>query len=125
MKTAQQLQNIRDALVWWPTIKPEEVIPYLGSWRGDSACGVVACFGGHCTLQPSLIAQGIRADRTGAPYIVLSEDECSYDFKVADTLFGERNLFIWRGGWYGVDEGFTGTDHELVTYRLEYALAQG
>lgn len=71
MKTKQQLENLREALVWWQTVPEANVAPRLNKFsRNDDPatnCSTVACFGGWCARWPGLIAQGIKLGADGAP----------------------------------------------------------
>ena len=101
---------------YWPSVPEANVVPQLATWRYDSArrkptCKTVACFGGWCAVVPEFQAQGARPVRgVGAPNV------SSFD------LFGEPGLFSSRGRFES-DADFTGTDHELVTRRLQWLIA--
>jgi hypothetical protein len=122
--TQQQRDNAIEALeVMWPSVPPENVIEGLNFWRKYSgrdvepvSCGTVACFGGWCAAYPKFSAQGIDFDTEGMPW-----KGRAHGCDVATYLFGEWRMFA-RRGVCDVDEGFTGTDHELVTHRLNWLI---
>ena len=124
-QTPQQRANTLEALnVMWPSVPPENVINRLTWWRGSfgdaispqkpPTCGTVACFGGWCAWWPSFNAQGVKVSRVGAPFV---EDHLDAD----GFLFGDSSLFVSRG-FYRSDRRFGGTDHQLVTHRLQWLL---
>lgn len=116
--TQQQRDNALDALhIMWPSVPPRNVYPRLTRWAKDTngapSCGAVACFGGWCAWWPAFQAQGVRATPFG-PRMDAGEE---WGDAVAHFLFGDRRLF-WPRGAAG-DIKFEGTDHELVTHRLQ------
>lgn len=122
--TKQQRANAIEARdVMWPSVPPENVMPELGSWRrggrGKPTCGTVACFGGWCAWWPPFREQGIGCNWAGAPTTqnphVMAADE---------QLFGEREMFSIRG-YCPADATASKscTDHELVTHRLNWLIA--
>lgn len=119
--TKQQRANAIEARdVMWPSVPPENVIPELASWRrgrrGRPDCGSVACFGGWCAWWPSFRAQGVRSNAFGAPVF-------RGDFGASSTLFGSSDLFVPRGSSSSdVHAPYRCTDHELVTYRLNWLI---
>jgi hypothetical protein len=112
-KTEQQMQNLREALVWWQTVPEANVYPGLLNWSKDDStetnCGTVACFGGWCARWPGLVAQGLNLQANGSP------DGSSY------RLFGDTSIWCTRGHHFA-DTTFVGTDHALVTNRIRWAL---
>lgn len=124
MKTEQQLKNIRDALVWWQTVPEENVAERLSvfsQWDDPATnCKTVACFGGWCARWPGLIEQGLSLSYDGVPEL---KGSCFYrGIPLGEYFFGDEAIWRRRGG-HLADTGFFGTDHELVTNRLQYALA--
>lgn len=134
--TRQQLHNLLEARdVMWPSVPGGNVLPQLGAWRNDSVivdrtnepptCGTMACFGGWCAWWPTFRKQGVRSDRTGAPYVERRGGLLPNG--VAQYLFGYEWLFSARGFAYA-DIGILKRrgerigDHELVTRRLNYAI---
>lgn len=121
-KTPQQIANLREALeVWWPSVPEANVADRLRFYTKDESdrtdCCTVACFGGWAARWPGLIAQGLGVSECGYP--VLGAEV--FGPFIADALFGDISLFKARGS-HEADEDFTGTDHELVTNRLRWAL---
>lgn len=114
--TQQQRDNALYARdVMWPAIKPEQVIDELGRWR----CGSQACFGGHYAANPHFMEQGVSpSPMGGAPR--LSNGVNSY-FEATDKTFGCVELVEPRGDMR-CDCSFEGTDHELVTHRLNWLI---
>lgn len=122
--TKKQRSNLLEALyVMWPSVPPENVYAELGGWRGSGesaetppTCGSVACFGGWCAWWPTFVKQGISVGPGGAPQTLRggSSDACR-------RLFGVSGLFLGRDG-LGIDLGFAGSDHDLVTHRLLWVL---
>lgn len=127
--TPQQRANALEALnVFWPSVKPEQVADRLRFWREDEdeqvdyldqppGCGTVACFGGWLEWHTPFRAQlGLAPDKGEADF----EDLCG--------LFGTSgssewlNIFAERGRLFPADEGFDGTDHELVSHRLRWLI---
>lgn len=113
--TVQQYENLNEALKMWATVPPENVSRNLCHWRekGDPlleppTCNTVACFGGWCAWWPAFMAF-LVSDGIHDPGL----------------LFGVDWLFAMKDGLSVPDElkenEFTGTDHDLVTYRLLYA----
>jgi hypothetical protein len=115
-KTAQQIKNLEDALVWWQTVPEANVYRGLAWYTvgdtSETSCKTVACFGGWCARWPGLIAQGLSLDKRGSPRGPGPSD-----------LFGEKVLWSSRGSC-AADAGFTGSDHALVTNRIRWALAR-
>lgn len=125
-KTPQQIQNLRDALVWWPTV-PEANVD-LSSWRDSDTppytCNTIACFGGWCAVQPLLVAQGVTPQSwSGAPVM---QDDDGYGglgpSGVAIELFGDREMFYARGSHR--HDKRKGSDHAAVTRRIKLALKE-
>lgn len=130
MKTEQQIKNLEEALyVMWPSVPEANVAVALKYWQEKpwtehctadtkATCGTIACFGGWVALYPYFQAQGVFPNPVnGAPMMPpLAGSE------VAEFLFGDADLFRTRGA-HRADSGFFGTDHELVTNRLKYALS--
>ena len=123
--TAQQRANAIEARdVMWPSVPSENVATWLVSWRTDSThevptCGTVACFGGWCAWWPSFQAQGVQAcEHTGAPK--LFGKSCSHR-DASNELFGTEDMLFPRGT-HTADIGFSGTDHMLVTTRLNWLI---
>ena len=120
--TAQQRANALEARdVMWPSVPPENVDPKLHTWRcqGKSHtppdCGTVACFGGWAEWWPEFrLRAGISPSRGDMGWGQVSELFGPYD--------EARNLLDERGG-HPADWGFDGTDHELVTNRLNWLIA--
>lgn len=129
----QQRANALEARdVMWPSIPPENVARRLEYWFCDPStpwdvalaevrsppggCGTTACFGGWCALWPAFRAQGLRNDDAGAPFMVgpgMAGENPS------TMLFGDSLLFVRRGSYARSDHLFSGTDHALVTRRLD------
>lgn len=123
--TARQRANAVEARnVMWPSVPPENVANWLSSWRLDSTsevptCGTVACFGGWCAWWPSFQAQGVQScGGTGAPELL---GKFASSRHVSNELFGSQDMFFTRGD-HTADIGFTGTDHKLVTTRLNWLI---
>lgn len=128
--TQQQHDNLLDALHnMWPSVPPENVFPELehfGNGGADKArlnpeadCGTVACFGGWCAYWPAFRGQGLYIGSEGIP-----ETRTNYGIGAAAELFGNRQLFGHRGS-HAADPQSSNevTDHELVTNRLRWELA--
>lgn len=118
--TQQQRDNAVEALtVMWPSVPPENVSPRLEMYRDSLKmdCGSHACFGGWCAVYPTFVGQGLHFGRYGLPAIgdELGGEPC------ADALFGDDLLFFERGV-YPSDWGFRGSDHALVTHRLNWLI---
>jgi len=124
--TAQQRANALDALnVMWPSVPPENVYPDLLDWRkaGHGTvpdCGTVACFGGWCEWWPPFREQ-----------MKLEPTHGCAGWHQATSLFGPSHeraidcLFSIRhyGNGHPADQTFPGgTDHELVTNRLNWLI---
>jgi hypothetical protein len=128
VKVAQQQRDnaLGARYEMWPGIPPENVAPRLGVFqrapvKPKANCGTVACFGGFCALWPPFKKQGIKCGIDGAPAFKDGVDD-GLASHAALRLFGHYHLFYPRGGMR-CDEGFVGTDHELVTHRLDWLLA--
>lgn len=123
IQTKQQRENTLDALnVMWPSVPPKNVFPELGGWRMNSGketidCGTIACFGGWCACWPNFKRQNVKANPVGAPWM----PNCFCPDDVSERIFGLDLLFAPRATIH-LDKGFTGTDHELVTHRLQWLL---
>ena len=123
--TAQQRANALDARDnMWPSVPEANVMPELASWRRGSDrgvkpnCGTVACFGGWCAWWPAFRAQGVQVDScTGQPYAIGGPTG-----SVSLDLFGHYGMFYVSGANADTDYGFQGTDHELVTHRLNWLI---
>jgi hypothetical protein len=125
--TKQQRANAIEARdVMWPSVPPENVMPDLGAWRaikcgrGRPTCGAVACFGGWCAWWPGFRAQGVQADGKGMPTL----PGMSWASNVSKELFGHSEMFMARGS-ATIDRHapYELTDHELVTHRLNWLIA--
>lgn len=123
--TQKQRDNTLEALnVMWPSVPPENVAKHLGYWRDwafkeKPHCGTIACFGGWCAWWPSFRAQGVRADiEDGGPRIPRG-----YGAVVSKRLFGHYDLFRIRGAIDIDDNHKSVSDHELVTCRLKWLIA--
>lgn len=116
--TAQQRANAIEARdVMWPSVPPENVALDLREWRKEDLwsqppnCGSVACFGGWCGWWPSFFEQA--GERT--------------NWNALEKLFHPRfddvhsSIFELRGT-FPSDDSFQGTDHELVTHRLNWLI---
>lgn len=121
--TQQQRDNAIEARdVMWPSVPPENVSPNLDCYRDDDngtppVCNTLACFGGWCAWWPSYQEQSVAAGKYGQPTmagIAPPDAACK-------CLFGIHGLFD-RRGYVGSDRGFLGTDHELVTHRLNWLI---
>lgn len=126
--TSQQRANAIEARdVMWPSVPPENVPRFLEIWRvgypsAAVDCGTIACFGGWSELWPSFREQlGLTP----------SDQELSSMEKLV-SLYGppgfERDdcgdtedLFS-RWGGHCADWTFKGTDHQLVTNRLNWLI---
>lgn len=121
--TPQQRDNLWIAMWRWLETKPEEVVPNLYVWQEDleptcaPSCSSPACLGGHLAWWPEFRAQGIYADKYGAP-----RGPAITQFCVALSMLGDDALFDKRNR-HPADKRFTGTDHELVGNRLDWLLA--
>jgi len=120
-QTAQQRANTEYALnVMWPRVSPDKVTANLADWCWDPEdCGSPACFGGWVVRDPFFLNQDIEDTGAGAPVVVGGVDR----YEAARHLFGDYHLFRVRGAHPCDSEGFEGTDHKLVTHRLQYLLA--
>jgi len=123
IQTPQQRANTLEALnVMWPSVPPENVYGHLGFWRDGGSfekemnCNTTACFGGWCVGWPTFKAQGVSVDGQGMPHL-----GNRFGTDVALPLFGLNDVFMIRG-FTSIDDGFKGTDHELVTHRLQWLL---
>lgn len=121
--TAKQRENAHEALRMWATVPPENVYPELSYWRMDRSnappeCGTVACFGGWCAWWPEFARQGVKVGAFGWPTITRREG-----YGTAGYLFGAEQLFYPRASGCAADRVFAGTDHELVTHRLNWLIA--
>jgi hypothetical protein len=114
--TAQQRANAVEALhVMWPSIPSKNVFPRLMDWRDDRAefpptCGTVACFGGWSEWYPPFKAQ---LDAMGFSPGNNWDGVC--------RLFGDMHIPEGREN-HPADRDFEGTDHELVTNRLNWLI---
>lgn len=123
-KTAQQIKNLKDALVWWKTVPKKNV--NLNAWRDNGTlpytCNTICCFGGWCAVYPGLAAQGVRvAPVWGDPFIRDTDGSILCSKAVGQHLFGDRNIFASRG-YHSVDPKKS-SDHTAVTARIKAALA--
>jgi len=124
--TQQQRDNLLDALnVMWPSVPPDNVAPNLytfieGGYAKDIDCGTVACFGGWCSAWPAFISQGVEREIDGVPFMGKSYPARKIGLEVASVLFG-YSIFSVRGGCQA-DDDFIGTDHALVTNRMQWLL---
>ena len=120
--TAQQRANAIEARdVMWPSVPPENVYPELATWSdsGKKAnCGTHACFGGWCAQWSRFKAQGVYAGPTGAPRVSWSD----WASDASEFLFGYDSMFAPRGSFPFSGGGVIGTDHELVTRRLNWLI---
>lgn len=120
--TAQQRANAIEALtVMWPSVPPDNVYPRLRHFGNSDQllperpdCGTVACFGGWCAFWPGFVSQGMEI-RYGLP---LFDGEGGTG--AGSALFG-ASLFRQRDH-LDCDTGFKGTDHALVTRRLNWLI---
>lgn len=137
--TQQQRDNAVEALTtMWPSVPPENVSERLSSWRNPNrpmeareppTCGSAACFGGWCAWWPTFRAQGVRAQRSGFPIgapcnINGRGDHARSPTGVSELLFGCHDMFYARDS-ARADRAFTkkgGSDHELVTHRLQWLI---
>ncbi|VTU32093.1 hypothetical protein H4CHR_02941 [Variovorax sp. PBS-H4] len=119
--TAQQRANALEALnVMWPSVPPENVVHDLYTWRqGEGGysdaptCGTLACFGGWAEWWPAFRAQ--LPDGVFGSWNRLAELFGPRENDHVDDLFNSREGHV-------ADDGFTGTDHELVTNRLRWLI---
>lgn len=127
IQTPQQRANTLDALnVMWPSVPPDNVYRNLDAWRNGPpgngrdlpTCRTVACFGGWCAHWPAFREQGVLPDVDGAPTMSGSPWACD----AGGTLFGCDRMFVYRG-LFPSDNDFRGSDHEIVTRRLQWLLA--
>lgn len=134
--TAQQRANAIEARdVLWPSVPPDSVVTNLRTWYEDQGCdlsqnyeprlsqegwcGTHACFGGWCAMHQPFREQGL-ARRFGA--VLLTDPATGHTRGSGDSfLFGDDYLFN-RRGQHEADECFEGTDHELVTHRLNWLI---
>jgi hypothetical protein len=108
----EQICNVLLAAWLWAETPPELVVPGLNLWK----CGTQACFGGHLTTWPEFQAMGV-VNAGSEPYmqgVSVFHDS----LPLSDYLFGDLELFFGRMPL----ERTWGTDHEVVTRRLEHAL---
>lgn len=124
--TAQQRANAIEARdVMWPSVPIQNVVKRLGTWREGRTldaqtppdCGTVACFGGWCAWWPAYRNQGILADSVGAPVTKYGDWASAASWQ----LFGDPTLFSARGACHS-DRDFKGSDHALVTNRLNWLI---
>ena len=124
--TQQQRDNALLMLhKYWPSVPEANVVPQLSTWRyGEGrdeppTCGTVACAGGWAAWIPEFRAQGVTASWDGSP-----ETAEGNAFDASEMLFGNKWMFASRSHekWPN-EKDFTGTDHELVTRRLEWLIA--
>lgn len=110
--TAQQRANAIEARdVMWPSVPAQNVAKNLADWREPPDmeyeapdCGSVACFGGWCQHWPSFKKQ--------LPY-----EGVWPMYGSARELFGYSEMFRARQ----LHE--KGTDHEVVTARINWLIA--
>jgi hypothetical protein len=122
IQTPQQRANTLEALnVMWPSVPPANVYKALLDWRGGTeptfeppTCGSVACFGGWCEWWPPFRKQ-----------LRLEPNHGGMGWREGRALFHDIGtgfeIFDVRGG-HPADFEFKGTDHELVTHRLQWLL---
>jgi hypothetical protein len=121
--TQKQRDNLLEALnVMWPSVPEANVSVCLRDWRRGAAdgppdCGTVACFGGWTEAWPPFRAQ-----------IAPRPPRWDFDWHDLSALYGPPDLsaiqylFTVRG-FHVADADFSGTDHALVTNRLNWLLA--
>lgn len=124
-ESATHLKNLRIALWRWESIPPENVYYRLAEWCDERAvdeptCNTVACFGGWVALMPEFKEYGVRVGGVGEPLMPGVDGGVR---SVAARLFGSYAMFNARDA-HPSDEGFIGTDHELVTNRIKHAIAR-
>lgn len=125
--TAQQIANIKEAIVMWKTVPPKNVYPGLDLWRDRSqeyytdkaTCNTVACFGGWCCHWPAFQDQGVYAGAGGAPEL---GSLCGGG--VAEYMFGDIELFLPRGVHPADRYCMLVDDHTVVMNRLKTLLAK-
>lgn len=137
--TARQRANAIEARdIMWPSVPPENVYPKLGWYRKDPgvpthnsigirgneiyilkppSCETLACFSGWCAWWPPYHRQGVQSSIVGSA--VIPENNSS--LYATYTLFGDCDLSSCRDG-HVADREFKGTDHELVTHRLNWLI---
>lgn len=123
IQTKQQRKNTLEALnVMWPSVPARNVSPDLVDFRKNDEetppdCKTIACFGGWCAWWPGFVRQGVSVGDGGKPVIIGSV----WASDAAQFLFGCANLFSGRGGVI-CDDDFHGSNHRLVTRRLQWLL---
>lgn len=127
--TAKQHANLleaRDKLL--PTLTEKDIYPRLERWCErtgpvDSHCGSPACFGGWVARHKPFQSQGVITDGAGAPRMrITGSNGIAPPHQVAATLFGCGTLFEPRCGYSVPDEGFQGSDLELIKHRIQWVL---
>jgi hypothetical protein len=123
IQTPQQRANTLEALnVMWPSVPAGNVEHALREWRSKDeysgappTCGTTACFGGWVEWWPPFREQIGLSAKSG---VMGWEDGQSLFHKSGSSsydMFAPRNC-------HAADYGFEGTDHELVTHRLQWLL---
>lgn len=105
----RHINNIEEALRFWETIPPYDVVEHLDEWE----CGTKACFGGWLARFHKF---GLVIGPDGRPVHVVGASVHG----IAHHLFGDKTLFKPRREY----EEHEGTDHEVVNKRLLNALAR-
>lgn len=117
--SARQIKNIQQALAFWATIDPEDVVKELKEWQ----CGTQACFGGHLA-QRGMFGIPKGSERPEAVFDSGNGEWLNGIKNVSQYLFRNPKLFSSRG-YSSFDDNYPDvSDHELVRLRLEHALAQ-
>lgn len=95
----------------------------LSDWGHDAchqdgrACGTIACFGGWLPFDDHFKALGVEVN-TPYNYPVIRQYDLS-EFEVADYLFGDDKLFMWRDNEADRPEEDGGpSDQEIVLQRI-------
>lgn len=119
--TQQQRDNQLEARdVMWPSVPEANVDKGLSSWgyfsrQGPPTCGTIACFGGWVEAWPPFREQLGLDYRSTPGWSRLRSLFSSGEGKHDDAIFNSR-----RG--HPADDGFEGTDHALVTNRLNWII---
>jgi hypothetical protein len=139
LTTAEMIRNVEIAQFYWKTIPEKNVFERLAGYlvgehkmdrrerrfavKKAHNCGTVACFGGWVPAMPEFAAMGVRAVEDGMPYFKLKNGNELLGGHVAGHLFGSNCLFYSRGECKH-DGLYRGSDHALVTRRLEKHLSE-
>ncbi len=85
--------------------------------QGSISCGTIACFGGWLPFDDYFKALGVEVSLLYRFPVVRQYDLA--EFEVAEYLFGDERLFMWRDTEQTVAEDEGGpSDQEIVLQRI-------